>query len=209
MNLIGIAGKACAGKDTAAAILTAEFGFIRVALADPLKRACAEWFDWPEEQLWGPSELRNEPDMTRGGLTPRKALQLLGTEWGRRCWENVWVDIVISTARYVLAGQGSYDPVCGILGDYDPLVVPHMRPRGVAIPDVRFQNEVDAIHAAGGKVWLIDRPGAGLTGEAGAHSSEVLPTGFDAIIRNERGLEDFKTDVALVAQMYGLETVSQ
>ena len=45
-------------------------------------------------------------------------------------------------------------------------------PGGVVFSDVRFINEVDAIRAAGGMVWKIERPEAGLAGTAGQHASE-------------------------------------
>jgi hypothetical protein len=110
MNLIGISGLAGAGKDTAAEILVKEFGFVRVALADPIKRICKEVFEFTDEQLWGSSERRNAVDerYLRGWLcarsvsaflTPRYALQTLGTEWGRDCYPDVWIDIAIRTAN--------------------------------------------------------------------------------------------------------------
>jgi hypothetical protein len=187
MKIVGISGLAGSGKDTAADVLRKEFGFRRVSMADPFKRACQDWFGWTHEQLWGPSELRSVPDPRYGGLTPRKALQLLGSDWGRACYENIWVDIALRTAKEMLSGG---------LGELNI-------PCGVVIPDVRFKNEADAIRAAGGSLWLIERPGAGLTGEAASHASEAgLDRGlFDAIINNHRSREDFKEDVAMLAQI--------
>jgi hypothetical protein len=227
MNIIGIAGRAGAGKDTAASTLVTEFGFIKVSLADPLKRICKEVFAFTDEQLWGPSECRNAPDprfrrrpsgydakgrpidrcacpegsfrgpedyrdhlpcpkMFAGPefLTPRHALQSLGTEWGRSCYPDVWVDYVIKTARLVLEPHDDgdangwyarYDARSGLCGRE----FPSNRARGVVIPDVRFPNEVAAIRAAGGKIWLIERPCVGLEGEAGAHISEHAIDEFD------------------------------
>lgn len=164
MNLVGIAGRAGAGKSTAASVLVKEFGFIEVALADPLKRICKEVFDFSDEQLWGPSEKRNELDERYplggngvGFLSPRYALQTLGTEWGRGCYEDVWIDIAIRTAQKLLGGDigipEEYDPKRGLIyaGNYNP-------PEGVVISDIRFPNEVAAIKKAGGTIWLIERP---------------------------------------------------
>ncbi|NJO18375.1 MAG: hypothetical protein HC877_22375 [Thioploca sp.] len=58
---IAISGFANSGKDTVGKIFE-EAGFISIAFADPIKRAAMEWYGFTEEQLWGPSYLRNVPD---------------------------------------------------------------------------------------------------------------------------------------------------
>ncbi len=60
--LIGLAGPAGSGKDTIADHLVAKHGFVKMALADLLKRVARDVFAFSNEQLWGPSELRNAPD---------------------------------------------------------------------------------------------------------------------------------------------------
>ena len=224
MNLIGISGLAGAGKSTAAKVLVSEFGFVEVSLADPIKRICRDVFQFADEQLWGPSEMRNAPDpryfvANVDGkphfLTPRHALQTLGTEWGRDCYGNVWVDIAIRTAESLLEGTYAYD--FDAPDGYDaakecPWIYHRtyglhrargFRMKGVVIPDVRFKNEVDAIRTAGGKIWYIDRPGAGLAGAAGAHASEnSLGDEFnpDAFIKNAGTLDDFKATICNIAR---------
>jgi len=59
---IGILGEAGSGKDTAGRFLVQEHGFYSLAFADPIKIFCMWMFGWSWERLWGPSELRNEPD---------------------------------------------------------------------------------------------------------------------------------------------------
>ena len=148
--IIGISGKAGSGKDTVADFLVRDYSYVKVALADEMKRICMRVFDFSYEQLWGPSEKRNEPDLRypRGEkqlfssgstlvyvdaecsialaeaaaqrplteaekerihdgyfkdfLTPRHALQQLGTEWGRSCYVNVWVDYALRVAKELL-----------------------------------------------------------------------------------------------------------
>jgi hypothetical protein len=147
--IIALSGRAGSGKSTVARLL----GGKEISFAEPLKRFCQEVFAFTDEQVWGPSECRNAPD-TRypradgGFLTPRHALQTLGTNWGRECYENVWVDLGIRRA----------------LACPEPLVV---------ITDCRFVNEAKAVRAAGGEVWRVVRPGAGLAGAAGLHPSEA------------------------------------
>jgi hypothetical protein len=60
--LIGICGPAGSGKDTVAAIVARKLGGQTIALADPMKRFAQTIFGFSEEQLWGPSEMRNKPD---------------------------------------------------------------------------------------------------------------------------------------------------
>lgn len=189
--IIGLLGRAGAGKDTVADFLVKDHNFVKVALADPLKRICRDVFAFTDEQLWGPSEKRNAPDERyhRGYgagqnefgdqvespfLTPRHALQQLGTEWGRNCYPNVWVDYALRVAKAIMdpdwdclytAKEGLFDRQRRT--DQGPY-------SGVVISDVRFKNEVDAITKAGGMVWKIERPGGTrLTGAAGAHVSET------------------------------------
>lgn len=199
MRLIGVSGLAGSGKDAVASILVSERQFCRVALADPLKRACADWFGWSHEQLWGPSELRNVEDFNWDGLTPRKALQTLGTNWGRAMHPDVWVRQALFVFQQLSTrGSYSYTPERG-------LVYPNgngHRFAGVVIPDTRYPNELAAIRAAGGTVWRIVRPGAGLTGEAGAHASEtsVRDEDCDLVIVNDGSLDDLKRKVLEVCR---------
>ena len=215
--ILGISGKAGSGKDVAAAVLVREFGFVRVALADELKRAVQRLFGWDDERLWGPSERRNEPDPAWGGLTARRVLQVLGTEVGRALHPDVWVR---ATLRAIdrQRSAGEIDP-CVLercfIHDGETCAVGHMTrkqcPNGRAslprfvIPDVRFWNEAEAIKAAGGFVLRVVRPGAGLEGAAGEHSSEMeLSDGdghFDAKIVNDGTLAEFEEKVAALGAL--------
>lgn len=66
MRIIGLTGgddaSAGAGKDTVAGMLVDRHGFIRIGLADPLKRFLWSVFLFTSEQLWGPTEARNQED---------------------------------------------------------------------------------------------------------------------------------------------------
>ena len=175
MKTLGLVGRAGSGKDTVADILVRDHGWVKIALADPMKRACAEWFGWGVETLWGPSAARNEPHAKLGGLSARKALQILGTEFGRACYQDVWVDYAMRIAGLLLIGdkyrRHSYTAHLGLFdrgegdGAHDDLI------QGVVISDVRFPNEVNALRAAGGIIWKTVH-GSGLAGAAGMHESE-------------------------------------
>ena len=155
MLLTGLAGTV---KDTVADILVAKHGYIKMSLADPIKRIAQDVYDFTDEQLWGSSENRNKPDTryerahymrrskctccgsadinTRCYLTPRYALQLLGTEWGRHCYLDTWTDVAISKARES--------------GGAGPKVV---------FADGRFLNEFAAFSCAGYPIVRIKRTG--------------------------------------------------
>jgi hypothetical protein len=197
--LVGICGNAGSGKDTVADHLCKKHGFVKVALADPLKRICKDVFDFTDEQLWGPSENRNAEDKRypRPGscnpntpgyvcLSARYALQTLGTEWGRNCYPPIWVEYAIRVHEKLQGGGYAYDQKRGLFTvsylmnaakeehGYNTVDTALMSPKtNVVISDVRFKNEVAGIHKAGGVVFRITRPGAdGGVGLAG-HASEM------------------------------------
>lgn len=65
--IIGLSGVSGSGKDTVADLIQevgsqGGQGWTKVALADPMKRIVRDVYDFTDEQLWGPSEMRNEPD---------------------------------------------------------------------------------------------------------------------------------------------------
>lgn len=240
--LIGICGPAGSGKDAAGNFLVEDFGFTKVALADPLKRLARDVYDFTDEQLWGPSQFRNAPDKrfprpckTCNGtgdkvpssdepmepcfgchgervtyLTPREALQKLGTEWGRECYPNTWVDLCIRTARKLLDHHSArYTQKDGLHHLHGNLTweeadrIEEGRVRGVAVPDVRFRNEIKAIKGAGGKMIRVVRPGAGLVGGHATHVSETEQLGipdseFDILLHNNGTLEDLRAAVKAI-----------
>lgn len=162
--IIGIAGKKGSGKDTLGQHLINKYGFMRYAFGDPVKEICRILFDFNNEQLYG--GLKEEIDL-RYGIKPRETFQKIGTDFGREYFQNLfpgfgnnlWVDIF--KRKY----QG----------------------QNVVITDVRFQNEVDAIHELGGKVFLINNNRV-LNDE---HLSERIDIKSDFVIENNGSLDEF------------------
>ncbi len=166
MKLIGITGKARSGKDAVAKFAWAQYGFTRIAFADPVKMAAQAKFGLTPEQTW--SDELKEVVIPHWGMTPRQIFQMEGTEAGRNVFGgDLWIK------RFML----SYN----LLKGTDDIVV----------PDVRFDNEASAIRSLGGIVIEIRRGVAGLTGASGAHVSESgLSLPADHVIDNNGTLED-------------------
>jgi hypothetical protein len=146
-------------------------------------------------------------------LTPRYTLQTLGTEWGRNCYPQVWVDYAIRIHKKLQEGNYSYDqkrglfPISFLVGPSGARGV--FKPKtNVVISDVRFLNEVRGIKNAGGQVWHISRPGAdgkvGVSGHASEEEQKSIPHElFDAGISNcssIANLLDFVDNLVLLAK---------
>ena len=140
--IVGFVGFIGSGKDTAADYLVNFYGFRRDSFAATLKDAVASVFGWDRELLEGRTknarEWREQIDpwwsnrLNMPQLTPRLVLQLWGTEVCRKGFhDDIWIASVENKMRKT--------------GD------------NIVISDVRFPNEIKAIHNAGGIVVRIKR----------------------------------------------------
>lgn len=183
---------------------------VQVALADPMKVFLHQLYDLSFLTLWGPSKFRNQDDQryqTKDPtdyvvhyLNPRKALQQLGTEWGRAQWEGTWVNAGIKFARELLDKQHIKKP------DDAHTFAPNWtigRHDLVVFSDIRFQNEVEMIHEGGGQVWRINRDTS--DGIPAIHASEVQDLeGVDLEIMNVGTLGDLRDRVQVALEGAGL-----
>jgi hypothetical protein len=140
--IIGFVGFIGSGKDTAADYLVNFHGFRRDSFANTLKDAVAAVFGWDRTLLEGRTkearEWREQVDpwwANRLGmptLTPRWVLQYWGTEVCRHGFhDDIWIASVENKMRKTADN--------------------------IVISDVRFPNEIRAIHNAGGVVVRIKR----------------------------------------------------
>lgn len=124
--LVGIIGLSGSGKSTFAKQLL-EDGYTEVQIAETVKGVVCYLYNLRREQLEDPAFKANG---NLGGNTPRKVLQYIGTEIGRKLDPNLWISRAIATANLY---------------------------QDVVVTDIRFPNELLAIHHAGGLIIDIRR----------------------------------------------------
>lgn len=150
MILVGLTGRAGAGKDTIADRLVEVHDFTKLSFAAPLKAMLA---------AAGMPEPMNREDKEKPvpgfDFTWREAAQKLGTEWGRALDENIWIKLVEQHIRYMSRLYGAY---------------PHQV--RFVLSDVRFENEAAMIRRMGGKVLHVAGRAVDLGANAG-HASEA------------------------------------
>tara|TARA_B100000902_G_scaffold142558_1_gene140162 strand:+ start:3287 stop:3988 length:702 start_codon:yes stop_codon:yes gene_type:complete len=98
--------------------------------ADYLKKMSMDLFDLSPRQVYGTDADKNTA--TPYNMTAREFLQYLGTDVMRKIKDTIWVDYTIKLINL----EGTEVAI---------------------IPDVRFPNEVNAIHEAGGIVVRLTR----------------------------------------------------
>jgi hypothetical protein len=89
--IIGLTGKARSGKDTIGGHLVDRYGFIKVSLAEPIKRVVQDVFCLTDLQTY--DEIEREKAIERWpDWTPRKLFQFVGTESFRELIDpQIWV----------------------------------------------------------------------------------------------------------------------
>lgn len=169
-QIIALAGKAGAGKDTVAEVLNELGGFIGYAFAARMKTMLATGIGLNMNSL--SREQKEAPlDFLPGKPSPRQLAQTLGTEWGRAIHPDFWIALL---ARDIETDDWTDDPA--------------------VITDCRFPNEVAWVKRQGGVVWWIERDGIA---PVRAHASEnaIGPQDCDRTILNLGTLEDLAVTV--------------
>lgn len=181
-KIIAMAGMLGAGKDTAASFLINEQGFCHTFFAKRLKQAVMTVYDLDWDEV-NDRVLKEMPHPNLGGMTPRRAMQLIGTEGFRELIDpDTWINGVYRDIKRALAEQ-----------------------RSVVITDCRFLNEAHAIQAWGGTLIVIEDP-AMVMGESHAHASEKeielikQNCPHHLIINEKTGVDRLRQDVLEVVQ---------
>jgi hypothetical protein len=166
--LIGIAGKARAGKNTLADFLQAQYGGYQYSFANPIRAMLKAGFGVDlDTDYWN---AKKEEVIPAIGRSPRELMQTLGTQWGRR---TVHPELWLILATGVLNARGP----------------------GMIVSDIRFENEAAWVRKLGGTVIHLYRDKAPQVAE---HESEngVIVQPQDMQVYNNAGLEDLQFAVS-------------
>jgi hypothetical protein len=200
-KVIGIAGPAGSGKDTAAGFVQTKLArHTSYSFARPLKEAVKVLFGW--DQKFIDNRDTKETVDPFWGFSPRQAMQWLGTEYGRElCGQDVWIKAADKYLETVTGAQTpTFEDVPGI-GFVEMEVLPAL---GLIVSDVRFENEASWVRKNGGLVIHLRREEAD---EVAAHKSEagvgIHPD--DAFINNNEGVDVLyeKLEAILAGQSKG------
>lgn len=171
--LIGIAGRARSGKDTVANFIVAAIGGYRYSFADPIRAMLAPLGVDMSDPYW---QARKEEPIPALGVSPRRMMQTLGTEWGRQLVNpDLW--LIMAHQRLLQNGPG------------------------MIIPDVRFDNEAAWIRKHGGRIIHVVRPD---TKAVEVHASEdgIEVQDTDARLFNSGTLEELQLSVRELLRVY-------
>ena len=171
--LIGIAGRARSGKDTVANFIVAAIGGYRYSFADPIRAMLAPLGVDMSDPYW---QARKEEPIPALGVSPRRMMQTLGTEWGRQLINpDLW--LIMAHQRLLQNGPG------------------------MVISDVRFNNEAAWIRKHGGRIIHVIRPD---TKAVEAHASEdgIEMQDTDARLFNSGTLEELQLSVRELLRVY-------
>lgn len=159
-SIIGLTGRAGAGKDTVASILSDAYGHVRIAFADALRKEIANSFKIDMRMMDNRFEKeRISPYMTiarcddqkfigrmqeldhdiHKSRSPREILRWWGTEYRRQtCSESYWIERMEDSIESLMRNGA----------------------RKIVITDVRFLNEAELVKSCYGHIWRVSRSSA-------------------------------------------------
>ena len=176
----------------------------RVSFADPVRDVCRAYFGWTEEWLLGKHKEDVDPYW---GISPRQAMQYLGTEVGRVgiaenypefksvTGDSIW----IKSAKKNIRVKSSKE----YISNYGKI-------RAFIIPDMRFLNEYDAMKEMeneGYKVITIGVRRDGLPSDSHASETEIryCVEKCDFIIDNNKEISDLEDSVDEIITKSGVQ----
>lgn len=171
--IFGVAGRARSGKDTVANFIVATVGGYRYSFADPIRTMLTPLGVDMSDPYW---QARKEEPIPAIGVSPRRMMQTLGTEWGR---DLIHPDLWLFMAHQRLLHSGP----------------------GMVISDVRFENEAAWLRKHGGRIIHVVRPDA-KTIEEHASEAGVARGSDDLILFNNGTLEELQLNVRAMLHVY-------
>ena len=112
-------------------------------------------------------------DSVGPGISPRRIMQTLGTEWGRDLiHKDIWAECAKQQALKI-AHSG----------------------RSVVIDDLRFPNEYATLRSIGATLVRINRPNAQATAVTAGYEGQLDGFEFDYVLDNVSTLENFHFNI--------------
>ena len=230
MQVIGLAGRKRSGKDTVALMLEEEYGFKRLALANPLKECLSTFLGVPEptdkESLVAFSVSQEDlMEMARllrldsSDFIERFREQMsewvVGASYGKNCRSSPCVgvcytcDSVYYHLPYRKLIQTVGTDICRALDEqvwirrtmYEIAMNKKYGGRDkFVVSDIRFDNEAEFIHNLLGSVWCV----SSTRGEHDNHSSEkgVDKKYISCVIANNGTMEELREEVKRVYDQF-------
>lgn len=148
--------------------------------ADCLKQLCIDLFDLKPNQVYGTDNDKNTKTQYKG-MTAREFLQYFGTDVMRKIKDDIWVSATIKK----------------ILSEGSEIAV---------IPDVRFPNEVKAIHEQNGIVIRLTRDiyTDNHPCESALDRDRFDWKEFDYVINNDSSVNNMCTELALISELWSV-----
>lgn len=178
--IIGLAGRAGAGKDTVAKVINDHIEAVLIAFAQPVRDAVVAAFRLSWDQVLDPV-LKEEiiPDF---GLSPRQLLQRFGTEFARNMVsQDVWIIVARRRMKTLL--------------DTYPQA-------SVVFTDLRFENERAWLRSIGAEIWHIDRPGVSTAHSGHPSETPLIRYPDELIVPNTGTKEELYARVRTLLDQY-------
>jgi dephospho-CoA kinase len=180
-HVVGLTGAAYSGKSTAEKYLADNYNFLGLSFAGPLKESCIVKYGIPRENCYDPK--LKEVIIPEWGVSARKILQIEGTEMTR-----------MELPKHIPSASDFWVKRL--------LVEINKRPfDDIVVSDVRFDNEVDALHKIGATIIKIER---GEQKEA-THASEKGISNPDFVLKNNGTIDEFYSNLQDVILAAGIK----
>ena len=190
--IIGLCGNQGAGKDTVGDILISDYGFIKLTFASTLKEIVSVLFSWPRDLLEGITETsrvwRETTDdfwSEKTGIanfTPRKALQIIGTDLFRiHFYNDIWANIVENKINIILKNNSNAN---------------------IVVTDCRFSNEINIIKKFPNShiITIVRNSNNHLHSLSHSSEAEWVNYNFDDVLQNDNSIDELKINLKNILQ---------
>lgn len=175
MFILGLSGAAGSGKDTVANYLVKRYGFVKFAVADPLRQEVQQAFGLADRSLFLNREMKEVPasELMLVNCTNNDFVALVKATLAMRTLYRSGADIDLApiSPRQILQWWGTEyrraqdedywvkQAAAFVTKAQGRFFYPEQAPQHFVIPDVRFENERGWIKATGGNIWHVHRDG--------------------------------------------------